>query len=266
MSPEAPPEPTRSSPHRAGAHDAGRRMEDLKVMSFFEHLDELRSTLMWVLIVAGVASTGAWFVSQPVLDALVSPSLDRVYFSSPSEGFMIRVKVSVVIGVLVALPLVLGRIWGFVAPGLFRHERRSVVPVLLAGSLLFYAGIVFAWFVVVPRTVEFFLSFAGERLSPLLNVTQYFGFVAKFCLAFGLAFQLPLVIVMLSALGLVTPQRLWSQWRYGVIGIFVVAAWLTPPDAVSQCMMGIPLVALYLISLLLSFVVARRRRKRQRTD
>lgn len=265
MNPEAPPDRSASPPARPPAPRV-RRPEDLKVMSFLEHLEELRSTLVWVLVLAGAAAAGAWFVSQPVLDALVSPSLDRVYFSSPSEGFMIRVKVSVVIGVLVALPLVLARLWGFVAPGLFRHERRSVVPVLVFGSALFYGGVVFAWFVVVPRTVEFFLSFAGDRLSPLLNVTQYFGFVAKFCLAFGIAFQLPLVIVLLSALGLVTPQRLWSQWRYGVIAIFVLAAWLTPPDVVSQCMMGLPLVALYLVSLLLSFVVARRRRKRRAPD
>jgi sec-independent protein translocase protein TatC len=234
-------------------------------MSVFEHLEELRRTLFFVLIVAAVAGCGAWFVAEPALDVLVPPELGTVYYSSPAEGFMIRLKASAVIGLLVALPLVVARLWGFVAPGLFRHEKRAVVPVLVAGSLLFYGGLAFGYFAVVPRMVTFFLSFSGERLSPLLNVTQYFMFVAKFCLAFGIAFQMPLVIVLLAALGVVSPRRLWSQWRYGVIGIAVLAAWLTPPDAVSQIMMGAPLVALYFLSLLAAFLVARRRGRRGRS-
>lgn len=234
---------------------------ELEVMSFWEHLDELRSTLIFVLAVAGVAACGAWFISQRVLDVLVTPGLDKVYFSSPSEGFMIRMKVSGVIGLLVVLPLVLGRLWSFVAPGLFRHEKRAVVPVLVSGSILFYVGTGFGYFLVVPRMVSFFMSFAGQKMSPLINVTEYFMFVAKFSLAFGLAFQLPLVIVLLAALGIMTPKQLWKQWRYGVVLIWIIAAWLTPPDAGSQIMMGVPLTVLYLLSIGLAFIVARRRQK-----
>ena len=230
-------------------------------MSFLEHLEELRSTLLFVLGAAGVAACGAWFVAQPILDVLVPPTLGRVYFSSPSEGFMIRLKVSAVTGLLAVLPLLIARLWGFVAPGLFRHEKRAMVPVLLSGTLLFYAGVAFCYLLVVPRMLTFFLSFAGQKLSPLLNVTEYFMFVAKFCLAFGLAFQLPLATVLLAALGLVTPGQLWKQWRYGVVVIWVVAAWLTPPDAMSQIMMGVPLTFLYLLSIALAFLFARRRRR-----
>lgn len=237
--------------------------QDLRVMSFLDHLEELRRTLLHVLVVTAVAATGGWFAAGPVLDRLVPAAVDRVYFSSPAEGFMIRLKVSIVLGLLVALPLVLGRLWSFVAPGLFRHEKRTVVPLLALGTLLFYGGLAFAYLGVVPRMIDFFLSFSGRRLAPLLNVTEYFFFVAKFCLAFGLAFQLPLVIVLLAAFGLVTPRRLWSQWRYGVILIFVVAAWLTPPDIVSQVLMGAPLVVLYMLSIGAAFIVARRRRRRR---
>jgi sec-independent protein translocase protein TatC len=236
---------------------------DLPVMSFFEHLEELRSTLLFAIIVAAVSAGAAWFVSQPILDLLIPPGLGRVYFSSPAEGFMIRLKVSGVTGLLFALPLVIGRLWGFVAPGLFRHERRAVVPTLVAGTLLFYGGVVFCYMAVVPRMVDFFLSFAGPKLSPLINVTEYFMFVAKFCLAFGIAFQLPLVMVLLAALGLVTPGQLWRQWRYGILAIAVLSAWLTPPDVMSQIMMGGPLVVLYMASIGLSFLVARRRRRRR---
>jgi len=260
VGPDVPPaRPRPPVAPRPGSHD------DLKTMSFFEHLEELRRTLFFVLAVAGVAACGGWFVAGPVLDALVPPQLGKVYFSSPAEAFMVRLKASVVIGLLVALPIVIARLWGFVAPGLFRHEKRAAVPVLVSGSLLFYGGIAFGYVFVIPKTVEFFLSFSGQNLSPLLNVTQYFMFVAKFSLAFGLAFQMPLVIVLLAALGIVSPQRLWRQWRYGVILIAVLAAWLTPPDAVSQLLMGAPLVVLYFISLGVAQLVARRRQRRERS-
>jgi len=256
VSPEAPPQ---NRPVRRATRPESRPDRDQATMSFVEHLEELRSTLFFLLATAVVAASGAWFVSARVLDRLVDPEVERVYYGAPAEAFLIRVKVSVAIGLLVALPILLGRLWGFVAPGLFRNERRLVVPVLVGSSLLFYAGLGFAWFFVVPRMMTFFLGFGSARLAPLLNVSEYFGFVAKFCLAFGLAFQLPLVLVMLSALGLVSPQRLWSQWRYGVVLIFVLAAWLTPPDVVSQVMMGVPLVVLYLAALVVASIVGRKR-------
>jgi len=257
VSPEAP---FRDRPvARQGSRPEPSADRDPSTMSFIEHLEELRSTLFFLLATAVVAGSGAWFVSAWVLDRLVNPAVERVYYGAPAEAFMIRIKVSVAIGLLVAMPILLGRLWGFVAPGLFRNERRLVVPVLVGASLLFYTGIAFAWFFVVPRMMAFFLGFGSARLAPLLNVSEYFGFVAKFCLAFGLAFQLPLVLVMLSALGLVSPRRLWSQWRYGIVIIFILAAWLTPPDIVSQIMMGVPLVVLYLAALVVASIVGRKR-------
>lgn len=259
---DAPPAPPGA--RRLGPAPKRPRPDPLEVMSFVQHLEELRKTLFFLIGVAAVAAAGGWFVASYVLNQIVSPKLERVYFSSPSEGFMIQLKVSLVLGGIVALPLLLARLWGFVAPGLFKHERRTVVPVLVSGAVLFYAGILFSYWVVVPRMVDFFLSFSGNRITPLINVTEYFMFVAKFCLAFGLAFQLPLVIVMLAALGIVSPERLWSQWRYGIIVIFILSAWLTPPDAVSQVMMGVPLTVLYMASLVVAYFVARRRRRREK--
>ena len=258
MSLEAPPDA--GAPVRRGGRQPTPQPG---VMSFWEHLEELRSTLISVLVIAGLAAVGGWFVSQPALDVLVSPALEKVYFSSPSEALMVRLKVSALVGLLVALPIIVARLWRFVAPGLFQHEKRAVIPVLVSGTLLFYTGVAFCYLFIVPKTVSVLLSFAGARLSPLINVTQYFGFVARFCLAFGLAFQLPLIIVLLAALGLLSPQQLWRQWRYGVVVIWILAAWLTPgPDIMSQIMMGAPLTLLYLLSLLLAFVFARRRRRR----
>lgn len=248
---EAPPVATRST------------SDELETMPFMQHLEELRSTLLTMLVLAVVASSVAWFVSEPILDLLVTADLGQVHYFGPTEGFMIRVKVAIITGLLLVTPLLLARLWSFVAPGLFRHERHAVLPVLIASTVLFYFGVAFAYAAVVPKTVSFLLSFAGDELKPMINVTQYFNFVARFCFAFGVVFQLPLVIVMLAALGLVSPERLWRQWRYGIVAIFVLAAWLTPPDAVSQVMMAVPIVVLYMASLLVAFVVGRRRRRRE---
>lgn len=236
--------------------------EPLKTMTFLQHLEELRSTLVRMLILTALASGGAWFVSDRLLGLLVTADLGQVHYFGPTEGFMIRLKVSLIMGLLVAMPLLLAQLWRFVAPGLFRHERRYVLPILAGSTGLFYIGVAFAYVLVVPKMMEFFLSFSGERLTPMINVTQYFAFVAKFSLAFGVVFQLPLVIVLLSAFGLVTPAQLWSKWRYGILLIFIVAAWLTPPDVISQLMMAVPVVVLYLGSMLLAWVLARKRRRR----
>lgn len=261
MSPEAPPHGSSTPGELSAGGTRNHGTDPLKTMPLLQHLEELRSTLFSMLIVTVVAAVGAWFVSEPILDILVTSDLGAVHYFGPTEGFMIRLKVSLVAGLLVALPILLARLWQFVAPGLFKSERRVVQPVLLASTSLFYFGVLFAYVGVVPKTISFFLSFAGERLVPMINVTQYFMFVAKFCLAFGVVFQLPLVIVLLSALGLVSPARLWRTWRYGIIVIFIFAAWLTPPDAVSQAMMAGPIVVLYLLSIALAFVFARKRRK-----
>jgi len=239
----------------------GRTPDSLQTMTFLEHLEALRSTLVRMLVVTAVATTGAWFVSERILDLLVPPNVGTVHYFGLSEGFMIRFKVSVVTGLMAAIPFLLAQLWSFVAPGLFRHEKRVVLPVLGSSTALFYFGVVFAYVGVVPKTIGWLLSFTGERMTPVINVTQYFMFVAKFCFAFGVMFQLPLVMVLLAALGIVSPHTLWKQWRYGVVLIFVVAAWLTPPDAVSQCMMAGPIVVLYLLSIGLAFLLAPKRRR-----
>jgi sec-independent protein translocase protein TatC len=229
-------------------------------MSFLAHLEELRRTLFVMLLVGFACTVAAWFFSERILDILVTQELGQVHYFGPTEGFMIRLKVSAVSGLMVAFPILLARLWSFVAPGLFRHERRIVLPILVTSSLLFYFGVAFSYVGVVPKTVAFFMSFASAQMEPMINVTQYFTFVARFCLAFGIVFQLPLVIVLLAATGLVTPRQLWKTWRYGIVVIFIFAAWLTPPDAVSQVLLAGPVVVLYLLSMVIAWLVARRRR------
>lgn len=236
-------------------------------MSLLDHLAELRGVLVSSLIAAGVAMGGLWFASASLLDLLVAPlraAGHKVFFHAPSEAFVARLKLSAVCGLFLVLPYVLSRIYGFVLPGLYRRERRVVTPLLISATLLFYAGVLFAFLVIVPQVVRFMLGFGTEFLQPLIGVGPYFAFVAQFCLAFGLVFQLPLVVLGLSLAGIVSPRLLLRGWRVALLVIVTVSAILTPPDIVSQLAMAVPVMILYLLSVAVALVIARRQRRSQK--
>jgi sec-independent protein translocase protein TatC len=233
-------------------------------MTLLDHLDELRKVLIQSLLVACLAAVGGWFVSQRLLDLLVAPMTaagQQVYFSQPMEAFMTRMKVAGVAGLFVVLPFVLLRVYHFVAPGLYPRERRLVTPLLVASVAMFYAGTAFAFLVMIPLVVQFMLNYATESVRPLIGIGSYFSFVAQTCLAFGLAFELPIAVVLLSAVGLVSARTLWSGWRYATVAIVIVAAVLTPPDVMSQLLMAVPVMGLYLLSVAAALLIERGRRR-----
>lgn len=239
----------------------GRR-ENLKEMGFLEHLEELRSTLIAALIAWIGVSAVIWFFSKQVLDFLIDhlPVKD-LYFFAPGEAFMVRMKLTFILGALVAFPYILYRVWRFVAPALFRNERSLVVPVVASSIALFYCGILFAYWVMMPFVLKFFVEFGTDRLTPMLSVEKYFGFVAKLTFAFGIVFQLPLVVLLLTSMGLVSTRTLIRQWRWAILIIFIVAAVFTPPDPISQICMAVPLCVLFFGSVAVSFLIERRRKK-----
>jgi sec-independent protein translocase protein TatC len=231
-------------------------------MSFLDHLEELRWTLLHSLLAVVIGAIAVWSVSGRVLAFLIS-DIGLLHFSSLTEAFSTRLWVSLVLGFLVVLPFIAYRIWRFIVPGLFPNERRLLLPLSTGSFVLFYLGMAFAFFAVKPLVVRFLLSFGVPReLEPIIMVGSYFGFVAKLCLAFGLIFELPLVITMLSLAGVVDPERLGRQWRYIVVGTFAVSAVLTPPDVASQVLMAGPLLALFMGSIALSRFLVRRREAR----
>ncbi|MDO9693494.1 MAG: twin-arginine translocase subunit TatC [Candidatus Latescibacteria bacterium] len=233
-------------------------------MTLLDHLDELRTVLLQSLLVAVAAAVGAWFVSQRLLDLIVAPMTEagqQVYFSQPTEAFMTRMKVAGVAGLIVVLPFVLLRVYRFVAPGLYPRERKLVTPLLIASVVLFYTGVAFAFLVMIPLVVKFMLGYATESVRPLIGIGPYFSFVAQTCLAFGLVFELPVAVLLLSAAGLVGARTLWAGWRYAAVIIVVVAAVLTPPDVVSQMLMAVPVMALYLLSVGAALLLERGRRR-----
>lgn len=241
-----------------------RTQSELKEMSFIDHLDELRSVIIQSLIALFATAVICWFFSGALLEMLLNDlPLESLYFHSPIEAFMARLKVSFVLGLMIAFPFILFKVWSFISPGLFQNERSKVYPFIVVSSTLFYIGVFFCYFVLIPFVLRFLLGFATEHLNPLLSVGAYFAFVARLCFTFGLVFQIPVVVLILSSLGLVTPGFLLRQWRYAVVIIFVAAAILTPPDIISQLMMAIPVLFLYIGSVLIAYITVRKKEKRE---
>ncbi|HSG29151.1 MAG TPA: twin-arginine translocase subunit TatC [Candidatus Krumholzibacterium sp.] len=233
-------------------------------MGFLDHLDDLRSMLIAIIAAWLGTSIVLWFFSRYVLDFLLSGiPVESLYFQAPIEAFMVRLKLSFITGFLISFPFILFRIWAFVSPGLFSNERRVIIPLILPASVLFYAGAAFAYWIMIPVVLNFLLSFGTDMLSPLISVEKYFEFVARLCFAFGIVFQLPLVIISLTSLGIISPSALLRQWRWVILLIFVAGALLTPPDPASQLLMALPLVLLFLVSATLSLVIENRRAKRK---
>lgn len=231
-------------------------------MGLLDHLDELRKVLIHSFFAALLATILCWFWSANLLDLMILPIKDQgVYFTAPNEAFLTRLKLSGAVGLFVVAPFIFFKIYGFILPGLYQRERRVVTPLLIVTSALFYTGVSFAFLIVIPQVIKFLLSFGTDVLSPLIGVGPYFGFVSRLCLAFGLVFELPLLVLALSWIGLVNPRVLLRTWRYAIVAIFLLSAILTPPDVVSQVLMAGPVLILYISSVLVAMVVTRRKRK-----
>lgn len=236
--------------------------DDGRGMGLLDHLEELRSVIMQSGIAAIAAMILSWFWSADLLEFMIGPIREQgLYFNEPSEAFMVRLKISAVAGLFVMAPFIFFKIYGFVLPGLYKRERRLVTPLLVSTTALFYSGVVFAFWVVIPQVMTYLLGFGTDLVQPLIGVGPYFSFVSRMCLAFGLVFELPLLVLALSVAGIVNPRMLLRTWRFAVVGIFTVSAILTPPDVASQIMMAIPVLILYFGSALVSLLVVRRRRK-----
>lgn len=229
-------------------------------MGLLDHLEELRKVLIQCLLAAGAAATLCWVWSGELLELIIRPVRDQgVYFMAPNDAFMARLKVALVAGLFAVAPFILFRAYGFVLPALHRRERRVATPVLLWTAFLFYTGVVFAFIVVAPYVVKFMMGFGTDTLKPLIGVGSYLGFVFQLCLGFGLVFELPIAIIAVCVAGIVRPQLLLRTWRYAVVIIAIISAIFTPPDLISQVMMMVPVLVLYLGSALVALVIVRRR-------
>jgi sec-independent protein translocase protein TatC len=191
---------------------------------------------------------------------------ETLIYTGLPEAFFTYLKVAFLTGLIVASPIILYQFWMFVAPGLYKTERRMMAPVVLLSSLFFIGGALFGYFVVFPWGFKFFLGFATDTIRPLPSMREYFGFSAKLLLAFGLVFELPIVLTFLAKLGIVSVEFLKKNRKYAILIFFAGAAILTPPDVITQIMMALPLMALYEISIIGAKLFGKKKPKEEKTE
>ncbi len=242
-----------------------REPEPLAEGTLISHLLELRDRLLRATLAVGIAFLPLVFYSNQLFTLVARPLIEKLpegtslIATSVVAPFMAPLKLSMIAAVFVAMPYVLYQLWAFIAPGLYRHERRFALPLLLSSILLFYVGVAFAYFVVFPLMFTFLTSTAPTGVLMMTDISSYLDFVMLLFFAFGVAFEVPVAVVLLAATGLVKVESLRKHRGYVLLGIFIVAAILTPPDAISQSFMAVPMYVLYELGIVLAQYLVRRR-------
>ena len=216
-------------------------------MSIIEHLTELRTRLIRSIIAVVACSCVTYFFDEKIMEYLMAPA-GKLYFMQPGEAFFSYAKVVLFSGFLLATPVVFYQLWRFFVPAFTRRERMILGILVPSSVLLFYAGLAFSFFFIVPFGIKFFMGMGSEDLTPMFSVEKYLDFIITFLLPFGLAFELPIIIVIMAQLGLVTSKQMRKYFRYVFLVSFVIGALLTPPDIISQITLALPLTALYALS------------------
>ncbi len=251
--------------------------ESDKKMPLMEHLIELRSRLIWSIAAFFVCFVAAYYVSGHIFDFLVEPlkhanehsASRRMIFTAPTEAFFTYVKVAMFTALFVSFPVIASQIWMFVAPGLYKHEKNAFLPFLVATPIMFLLGSAMLYFAVLPWALKFFASFevpAGEGTMPIqleAKMSEYLSLVMTLILAFGISFELPVLLTLLAKVGIVSADGLASKRRYAVVGVVAFAGVVTPPDVFSQLSLAIPMYFLYEVSIWISRVIEKNRAERE---
>ncbi|PKM02017.1 MAG: twin-arginine translocase subunit TatC [Gammaproteobacteria bacterium HGW-Gammaproteobacteria-6] len=233
--------------------------------SLFSHLIELRTRLMrGVLALVGVFAVLVPFANrlyQLLADPLLAklPAGGQLVAIDVASPFFAPIKLAFFVALIVSMPVLLYQAWAFVAPGLYKHERRLAKPLLVSAVLLFYLGCAFAYFIMLPAVFAFLTATTPSGVAMMTDISRYLDFVLIIFLAAGLSFEMPIAVIVLVALGVVKPAQLRQSRGYVVVGIFIVAAIITPPDALSQLMLGIPMLLLYEVGVIAASIIARRK-------
>jgi sec-independent protein translocase protein TatC len=230
----------------------------IKEMPLIVHLEELRNVLIRSGIALIVCAIPCGLYWKSIFDLITSHTLKlcapsvRIIYTAPVETVMLSIKIALVCGLMLASPIIFQQAWSFVSPALYKKERILALPTAIASTFCFLAGVVFSCYL-LPFMLNFLTEFAADSLEPFFKVDEYFSFLIKLALAFGLAFQLPVVAFVFSKMGLIDHKFLMRNFRYAIVIIFIVAAVLTPPDVLSQMSLAMPLFVLYAISIGISF-------------
>ncbi len=237
-------------------------------MSFLEHLDELRRRILHVVLYVLLGFCACFYFSDKIYYFLALPLTNslppgtKLAFTKLTDPFALYVKVSILAGIFLTAPLTLFEVWKFISPGLYRKEKKFVIPFLVSSVILFLTGGAFAYYIVLPRAYAFLLKI-GESFQPIITIKDYLDLTDTIILGFGLIFEMPVIVAFLAMFGLVSAKFLWNKFKYAVLIIFVLAAVLSPtPDAVTQCIYAGPMVLLYLISIVVAALFGWRRKRK----
>ncbi|TMP26751.1 twin-arginine translocase subunit TatC [Pseudoalteromonas rubra] len=233
-------------------------MSDMTNSGFIGHLIELRNRLIKALLSVLIifvslvyfANDIYAFVAAPLVESL--PANSTMIATDVTAPFFAPFKLTLFVSLFLAVPMILHQIWGFLAPGLYQHEKRMLMPILLSSILLFYAGIAFCYFVVMPIILGFFTAVGPDMMTLSPDISSYLGFILKLFFAFGVAFEIPVAIMLLCWSGVTTTDSLAQKRPYIIVGVFVIAMFLTPPDVLSQTLLAVPMALLFEVGLLLA--------------
>jgi sec-independent protein translocase protein TatC len=243
--------------------------EESGKMSFLEHLDELRKRIVRVVTYLGLGFIGCWYFSKPIylflkrpIDASLPPGASLI-FTKPTDAFILYMKVAFVAAIFVTIPLSLYEVWRFIAPGLYRREKKYVVPFLVSSVFLFVVGGAFCYLYVLPQAYDFLIKF-GSDFQPMIAINDYWDMTLMMLVGFGLIFEMPVVVAFLSIWGLVSAHFLWTKFKYAVIAMVALAAILSPTgDVFNLLLWTAPMIVLYLVSILVAALFGWSRKKRE---
>ena len=247
----------------------------MPAMSFLEHLEELRKRIIYSLIAVTVGFFACWnyhefifrYVQRPVMEALQRNGMaEKLVYLNPTEPFNLYLKVAFLAGLFVTSPFVLYQVWLFISPGLYRNEKRYVLPFMFSTVFLFLGGGLFAYKMVYPAALNFLIDY-GKQFQPMITIGEYTDLFLTIMLGMGLIFEMPILVLFLSMMGIVSPRWMWHNVRYSILVIFIVAAILTPTtDILNMCLFAAPMVALYILSIGVAWMVhpAQRRARQAR--
>ncbi|MFZ1917632.1 MAG: twin-arginine translocase subunit TatC [Terriglobales bacterium] len=259
------PEAAASSPLGDSAKDA------MPTMGFLDHLEELRKRIIYSVMAIVIGFFGCWFAKQRLVDIMQKPIVEvlrqshlpeKLVYQHPVDPFNLYVKVAGVAGLFVVSPFVLYQIWLFIAPGLYRHEKRYVLPFMLSTVSLFLAGGYFAYRIVLPNALTVLIGF-GKPFLPMITIEEYTSLFVTIIVGIGIIFEMPVLVFFLALMGIVSAGWMWRNIRYSILGIFIVAAIIAPPDIVNMCIFAAPMLVLYVLSIGVAWFVHPAQRKKR---
>jgi len=255
------------------AETKDKQKDSLPAMGFLEHLEELRKRIIYCIVAVAVGFFACWGYAERIYDIMQKPIMvalqhngmsEKLVYLNPTEPFNMYLKVAALAGLFVTSPFVLYQVWAFISPGLYRNEKRYVVPFMISTVSLFLAGGVFGYKLVYPQALEFLIGY-GKQFQPMITIGEYTDLFLTIIIGMGVIFEMPILVFFLSLMGIVSAGWMWRNLRYSILVIFIIAAIVTPTtDILNMCIFAAPMVALYVVSIVIAWAFHPRQRRARR--